>query len=152
MEVFVGCFPLKLYKIVRRQEYSLFACHSLCSYFPQPVLCPLPQMTFFPTGLLGMHPFSWLDHESPRVGNNFPRSLSSLSGAWAQSRFLRNHSSGSHDIQRALQTLASFDQRRPHREGVPIYIFLMRTLRHREAKCPTQERPSLDLNSNRLTL
>ena len=98
-----------------------------------------------------MHPSFWLDHESPKIGNNFPKSLSSLSGDWAQGRFLIIPSSGSHDIQHASQTLASLDQKRPHREDITVYNFLMRILRHRKAKCSAHECSSLDLNSNHLT-
>lgn len=152
IELFVGSFPLRLYEIDRWQEYSLFVCRIHCNYFPQPVICPLLPITlFFPMGFLAMHLSSWLAHESPKIGNNFPKSLSSLSGDWAQGRFLIIPSSGSHNIQRALQTLASLDQKHPHREDITVYNFLMRILRHRKAKCSAHECSSLDLNSNRLT-
>lgn len=148
----MGSFPLRLYEIDRWQEYSLFACHIHCNYFPQPVICPLLPITlFFPVGFLAMHPSFWLDHESPKIGNNFPKLLSSLSGDWTQGRFLIIPSSGSHDIQHASQTLASLDQKRPHREDITVYNFLMRILRHRKAKCSAHECSRVDLNSNRLT-
>lgn len=102
-------------------------------------------------GFLAMHPSSWLDHESPKIGSNFPKSLSSLSGDWARGRFLIKPSWGSHNIQLASQTLASLDQKRPRREDITVSNFLMRTLRHRKAKCPAHECSSLDLNPNHLT-
>ena len=76
----MGSFSLRLNETDRWQEYSLFVI-SIATISPSLSFALYFQLHyFFPMGFLAMHSSSWLDHESPKIGSNFPKSLSSLSG------------------------------------------------------------------------